>query len=130
MQDFSFPASQRLKSRKTISSLFQKEKSKSFSVYPLRLVWVELPFAASAPFQSAFSVPKRNFKRANQRNTIKRRIREAFRLHKHLLDASEPGKSYGFMWIFTAREEMPYQTIERSVCAAIERWLIECRSGK
>ena len=130
MHDFSFPATERLKSRKTISSLFQKEKSKSFAVYPIRLVWVDLPFAASAKVQSAFSVPKRSFRKATRRNTIRRRMREAYRLHKHLLYSGETSKSYGFMWIYTSREEMPYSTIERCVRSAIEKWLIESQRDK
>ena len=129
MHDYTFPATERLKSRKIISTLFQKEKSKSFGAYPLRLVWIAMPEADPGIIQVAFSVPKRSFRKANQRNTIRRRIKEAYRLHKNVIQSQVLDKAYGFMWIFTSKEEMNYQAIEKSMQLALQRWIREHQTG-
>lgn len=125
MSDFTFRREERLKSRKIISSLFQKgSNSSTFNVYPIRFVWITTTEQDSS-IQAAFSVSKKTFKRANQRNTVKRRMREAFRLHKALmynaLEGSE--KQFSFMFIFNGKEEMSYQEIERAFQMGMKRWV-------
>ncbi|MEL7161023.1 MAG: ribonuclease P protein component [Bacteroidota bacterium] len=112
-----FHRGERLKSRKEIGRLFGKD-GRSLSSYPLRLVHAEVeevrgPF----PFQAAFVVPKRRFKRAVDRNLIKRRVREAFRLNKELIGAHSPlaQRQYALMFIYTGKEAMPYKYIERKM---------------
>jgi len=56
-------------------------------------------------------VPKRNFKRAVDRNTLKRRIKEAFRLHKQVLAASPSPNSWIIGYIYIGKEIADYQTI-------------------
>ena len=79
-------STERLKSRKQIQALFAE--GQSVKAYPLRLVY--LLSAASAessepPLQIGFVASKRSFRRAVDRNAIKRRMREAFRLDKAAL---------------------------------------------
>jgi ribonuclease P protein component len=130
MPSLKFSSTERLKSRKTISTLFQKDKSHSFGAYPLRLVWAESDNPnVDAGFQVAFSVPKKAFRRANRRNTLRRRMNEAYRLHKHLIYESvkDNEKKYALMWLFTAKEEMTYQEIEKAMIFAIQRFLREMK---
>jgi ribonuclease P protein component len=125
-----FSMTERLKSHKVISTLFQKDKSQSFGAYPLRLVWVVLdPEEGAPPIQSAFSVPKKAFRRANRRNTLRRRMREAFRLHKNLLTTilAAQDKRFALMWLFTAKEELSYAEIEKSMVFAIHRFAREIK---
>lgn len=126
MSDFTFHKTERLKSRKVISSLFQRGAANfSFNVYPVRFVWSSPEQKQVAPVQAAFSVSKKTFKRANQRNTVKRRMREAFRLHKSLinkeLEVSE--KQYSLMFIFNGKEEIAYSDIEKAFQIGIKKWI-------
>ena len=68
---------ERLKSRKLIERLF--EEGTSIKNFPYRLVYIVTEKSSN---QSSFSVPKRNFKKAVDRNRIKRLIKEAYRLEK------------------------------------------------
>ena len=83
---FSFRKSERIHSLKQIDELFGGGKSRALSAFPIRVVYRyvhRLP--TEAPFQVLISVPKRNLKHAVDRNRVKRQLREAYRLNKHLL---------------------------------------------
>lgn len=71
----------------------------------------------------AVSVPKRLFKRAVDRNLLKRRIREAYRLQKpvflEFLHASE--LSLQVVIQYRGREIESYQTIEKKMRVALDR---------
>lgn len=101
---FSFSKDERLCSRKTIDKLFAE--GKGFTIFPLRIL--HLPQEAN---QILVSVSKRHFKRAIDRNTIKRRIREGYRLNKHLLLSS--GHTIGY--IYLAKEILPSQLIHEKI---------------
>lgn len=78
---FSFGKKDKLKSKKIIDALFSE--GKSVSAYPLRLVYLQSNFDASIKTKAGVSVSKRHFKKAVDRNLIKRLIREAYRLNRH-----------------------------------------------
>lgn len=63
------------------------------------------------------SVPKRNFKRAVKRNLLKRRIREAYRTQKSLLQA--PG--HDILFTYTSKEIMDSSAIRASVASILTR---------
>ena len=79
----SFTKVERLCSKKIFAELF--DNGYSFYSFPFKVVWMYNPSALSPSSQIAVSVPKRVFKKAVDRNLIKRRIKEAFRQHKHEL---------------------------------------------
>lgn len=118
-----FHGGERLKSRKEIGRLFGKA-GQSLSSYPLILKYAEAEEPrGDFPFQAAFVVPKRKFKRAVDRNLIKRRIREAYRLEKGILgggaqvqgEDEERGTQYALMFIYTGKEAMPYNYIAKKM---------------
>ena len=106
-----FRKHEHLKSPKLISALVAK--GRSFTVQPVRLVWKESLLNTKAPAQVAFSVPKRNFPRAVDRNRIKRQLRECYREHKtklyDFINAS--GKQYALMIVYTSRKALPFQEL-------------------
>lgn len=126
MSEFTFKRLERLKSRKLIEALFKD--GQSFGAYPLRLVWREIqPPVSSYPIQFTVSVSKKKFKKAVQRNRIKRQVREAWRLNKpRLYKALQPsGKQFAFMVLYTANELFEYQEIEKSMQKIIRKFLYE-----
>ena len=115
-----FPKSERLHSKKLIQELF--EKGSSFYIYPFKVLF--LPLAEEGVHQVLFSVSKKKFKRAVDRNLIKRKIREAYRLNKHQL-CSLPGKSSLLMaYIYTGKKIPEYHFLEKRLLKSLRR-LIE-----
>lgn len=77
-----FRKEHKLKSRKTIQKIFAE--GDSFTVFPLKVLWH--PTNEHNCLQTGVSVSSRHFKKAVDRNRIKRLIREAFRLQKFELE--------------------------------------------
>ena len=73
----------KLKSRKTIEQLFKQ--AKSFSNFPFRVLWKFNDTGGS--IQTGFAVSSKHFKKAVDRNRIKRLMREAYRLQKNDLES-------------------------------------------
>ena len=123
--NFSYPKSEKLKSKKTIDLLFSK--GKSVSKYPLRLVYVESDFDISEnsaqKIKMGVSVSKKYFKHAVDRNYFKRLLREAYRLNKHLLiDHLE--KPHAFMFFYQSSDRLSYQEIETKTIQLFEKFVV------
>lgn len=77
---------ERIKSRKTVETLFAGGKSRSMADFPLRVVYMQFVRTSDeTPVQMMVSVSKRHFKHAVRRNRVKRQLREAYRLNKQIL---------------------------------------------
>lgn len=72
---------ERLHSKIVIEKMFAGGFSRSFSVFPLRAVYMSVE-QQEVPVSILISVPKKRFKRAVKRNRVKRQIREAYRKNK------------------------------------------------
>ena len=79
---YTFTKEERLCNKKLIDELFHN--GSSFLCYPFKASWLVVTQPPKYPAQIVFSVSKRRFKRAVDRNLIKRRMREAYRLNKQL----------------------------------------------
>ncbi|MET4074678.1 ribonuclease P protein component [Hymenobacter sp. UYCo722] len=120
---YTFPKEEHLCRKKLIEELFSKQSS-SFGVYPLRIVWIKAAAPTSAPPQVLISVSKRTFKRAVDRNRLKRLIREAYRLNKYRLTEQPNGHEIALLGIiFTGKEKSPLTLVERKLISAFHRLL-------
>lgn len=126
-----FTRQERLKSSKTIARLFKE--GNSFVAYPLRVVWLETETGGEGvregenvrdefTAQIAISVSKRIFKNAVDRNRLKRRIREAYRLHKHEFYEKLADRTVALMLSFIAKEDLPFAEIEAGVKKMIRKF--------
>ena len=98
---FSYNKFEKLKSRKQIELLFAQ--GKSISSFPVKVFYIPVEYTPEHPVQVGVGVSARNFKKAVDRNTIKRRMREAYRLHKlplheHLMVAQKSVAVF-ILWI-------------------------------
>jgi ribonuclease P protein component len=123
MERFTFKKEERLCSQIIIGKLFSE--GESFLSFPLKVVMLKTTLPSPIPVQSAFSVSKRNFKKAVHRNLIKRRMREAFRLNKNnFYEKLEEGNcQLALMFIFIGKEISAYPEIEKGMEAAIRKIL-------
>ena len=121
--EFSFHKNERLCSKKVIDKLFAE--GQSVFVYPVKIVYLEIPLPVKNCVQAAFTVGKRNFKRAVKRNLIKRRMREAYRLNKQQLYDEVVEKQIAVFFIFTGKEISEYKQIEAAVKKGIKKLATE-----
>lgn len=106
---------EKLKSQKIIDQLFNEGKAVSHNGFTL--VYLYLPLQTIYPAQVSFSVPKRNFKHAHERNRIKRLMREAYRLNKLPLYQKlvEQKKQVAMMWVYKGKALPDYETVTKEV---------------
>lgn len=134
MLDNSLSRAERLRSLSAIRRLFGE--GKSGFVYPFRynfLIHTDAPSVPSAADEQTtssseyvkvmFSVPKRFHKRANKRNLLKRRSREAYRLNRTSLveSLSSRGLRVELALVYSTKESHSYKTIEYAVQRILEQ---------
>ncbi len=110
-----FQKKERLTSKTVIGDLF--DGGNSFSSFPFKVVFRSVP-DTSRPTQVLISVPARSFPKATERNTLKRRIREGYRLNKAQFTVST---RFSLAYIYTAREILPSSVIHHGIRSSIER---------
>jgi len=107
-----------LRSKKIIKELF--DNGSSFFLYPFKVYY--LPYLRQDTNQVLFSVPKRNYKRAVDRNLLRRRIREAYRLNKGFLtDGQKEMFSLSIVLIYISKSKLPYSEIENKLNKVLTR---------
>jgi ribonuclease P protein component len=116
--DCRLPKSEKLHSFGAIRRLFTE--GRGGFIYPLRyMVYAEAADEMTA--EILFSTPKKFLKRANKRNKVRRRMREAYRLNKSLLlDSVEP-RHLQVAIIYSSKEVLDYKTIENATKRILEK---------
>jgi ribonuclease P protein component len=114
--EFTFGKEERLKSNLTIQGLLKR--GKAVSSFPLKIYW---DFSQDPhqkyPVRAAISVPKRKFKRAVDRNLMKRSIREAYRLNKNMLyeTLDQHQQKIQLIILLLSDEFIPYDQLEKKM---------------
>jgi len=110
---YSFPKKEKLTSKVIIDRLFKDGDSKF--KYPFRILFLSDEKYSEPVPQILISVSKRNFKRAVDRNRIKRLIREAYRLQKEQLLSLFPSNPSHLAILYTAKEEIQLEELKKKL---------------
>ena len=124
MVRFTLSREERLSSLKEISALF--EEGKSLTQYPLRLIWRKTGLQEAIPAKILFSVSKKKFPRAVDRNRIKRLMRESYRLLKPGFFEKLPNQStFHLGLIYTGQEISELTTIQKSLAKSLDKLITQ-----
>lgn len=118
---YTFSKREKLCSEKTIGRMFSD--GVSFVKFPLRVIYLveELADGEEPICQVLTSVPKKRFKRAVKRNRIKRLMREAYRLNKHILVSANTSKRISLSFIMLDDKEPSFFQVQKAVVKSLER---------
>ena len=115
LSNYSFSKAEKLTGKKRIEGLFKTGSSFYLNEFQVR----HQPSTGDEEVHRVLiSVPKRNFKRAVDRNLLKRRIREAYRLNKHILDDTKP-LYIGF--IYLSKQILTFHEIQDQLIKCLKR---------
>jgi len=131
-KQFTLGKEERLKSRKQIEQLF--DKGKSIVITPFRVYFLidEMLNTQRSIFskgvlsdnvQFGVGVSARNFKKAVDRNRIKRLTREAWRLQKNEIatKAKEAQRKLNVFFIYTGKELPEFTIVKDKVAIALKK---------
>lgn len=116
MSTHSLPRNERLRSLGAVRRLF--DDGESGFIFPFRYVWFAEPDAERS-VEVLFSVPKKFHKRANRRNLLRRRTKEAYRLQKQII--TEGGaQNLDIALIYSSKEVLSAKSISHAVRRILE----------
>lgn len=111
--DQTFGKKYKLCRQKLIDSVFKS--GNTVKQYPFVVHFMEVEEILEAPFQVTISAPKRLFRKAHDRNRVKRLMRETIRKNKLILETFSitNNKQLALFMVYIAKEEMPYDVLLR-----------------
>ncbi|MBN2274802.1 MAG: ribonuclease P protein component [Bacteroidales bacterium] len=124
-----FKKAERLSLKTHIDALFSS--GATISLYPLKFIFLPAPASFHYPAQVMFTVSTRRFKKAVDRNRIKRKIKEAYRQHKHFLyeELKKQNRQLFVCIMYTGSDQLPQAELLNSKLNKGVKMLIQsCRS--
>ena len=118
MRKYTFPKDEKLTSEKVIQELF--EKGSSFYLYPFKVFFMPHPDQEQRAHQILITVSRKLFTKAVDRNQIKRRMREAYRLNKPF---PEIPKKLVIAYIYSVKEKLPAAQLKERLGKTFKRLL-------
>ena len=122
---FQFPKKQKLCGEKVIERLFAN--GKSISEKPFRAIWNFEKNNDQVFVKSLIVVSKKRLKLAVERNVVKRRIKEAYRLQKKQLEyfLESTNQQLNLAIIYQQEEILDYKTLEEKINLLLSRLIKE-----
>lgn len=124
---FTFPKKEKLKSQKLIEKLFLE--GKAVTAFPLRVLYLQTDFEDGTKIKTGVSVSKRNFKKAVDRNRIKRLLREAYRLNKPEY-FNNITTSYAFMILYLGKDDTDFDFVNSKMKIVFKTFLEKISKDK
>ncbi|TWR27105.1 ribonuclease P protein component [Mucilaginibacter achroorhodeus] len=123
---YTFKKEERLCNKRLIDGLFHN--GSFFLCYPFKVSWMPADAMQQYPVQVVFAVGKKRYKHAVDRNTVKRRMREAYRLNKQslLYDALNNSEKKLLLFIsYIGKEIAPYDFFEKKMAKLLTQLAAE-----
>ena len=116
-----FSKKERLHSKRGFALLFSEGKYFNAGSLGIRYYFDPPSALVENPIMMSLGVAKRKFKRANKRNLLRRRIREAYRIHRLPLfqSLSEQNRNLVVFFIYRPNETIEYSSIEKDMQRAL-----------
>ncbi|KAA1247289.1 ribonuclease P protein component [Aquimarina sp. RZ0] len=114
-----FTKKEKLKSKKEIDLLFSE--GKTIAQYPIRLIYRKITSDTEVDIKTAVSVSKRNFKKAVDRNHIKRLLRESYRKNKYIVPHTT--HQFSFMFLYTGKEIPDYILVASKMKRILQKFV-------
>lgn len=125
MKIYTLNKHERLKSKKAFEHLILS--GKKINTTTIRILYNIMPLERDEPLKAGFSVSKKKFKRAVDRNRIKRRMRESFRVGKTEIRRQllEKKLQIDILFIFMTTDMQTYKHINEEILIALERLILK-----
>jgi ribonuclease P protein component len=124
---FTLGKKERLKSKKLIERLYKE--GTFLKAFPLRMVYLQTAHTSDFPAQVGVSVPKRNFKKAPDRNRLKRLMRETYRLQKGII-YDHLDTPHIYMISYLGKEKWKYEDLYAKMEKLLTLFIQETKNNK
>jgi ribonuclease P protein component len=115
-----FPAKEKLKSKKLFEALFTE--GKNLREFPIKLIYLKTDVKDNVPVKVGVVAPKKKFKKAVDRNRIKRLLRESYRLNKPLIFNNIEG-TYAFLFLYLGNKMPSFDEVDKAMKLLLDAFL-------